>query len=165
MLHALATTAASFTFFRVLLGLGEAGNWPGATKANAEWFPSKDRALAQGIFNSGASMGAIISAPLIAVMFSWFGWKGTFLFIGAIGFVWIIPWMFLNKDIPKMNILLTEQERDYILSDPVVKGDDSPGLGWGRVLQLKQSWAVLISRFFLDPIWWFFVLWLPILAL
>lgn len=162
MLHALATTAASFTFFRVLLGLGEAGNWPGATKANAEWFPSKDRALAQGIFNSGASMGAIISAPLIAVMFSWFGWKGTFIVIGAIGFLWIIPWMFLNKDIPKMNVLLTEDERDYILSDPKVKGDDSPGLGWGGVIKLKQSWAVLISRFFLDPIWWFFVLWLPI---
>lgn len=162
MLHALATSAASFTIFRVLLGLGEAGNWPGATKSNAEWFPSKDRALAQGIFNSGASMGAIISAPLIAVMFGWIGWKGTFILIGLIGFIWIIPWMFLNRGIPKMNVLLTEDERDYILSDPAVSGDDAPGLGWGAILKYKESWGVVLSRFFLDPIWWFFVLWLPI---
>lgn len=163
MLHAIATTAASFTFFRVLLGLGEAGNWPGATKANAEWFPTKERALAQGIFNSGASMGAIISAPLIAALFGWIGWKGTFILIGIIGFLWIIPWMFFNRGIPKVNILLTDEEKDYILdADEKDLKVDKPGLGWGGILKYKESWSVLIQRFFFDPIWWFFVLWLPL---
>jgi len=162
MLHAVASTAASFTVVRVLLGLGEAGNWPGATKANAEWFPSKERALAQGIFNSGASMGAIISAPLIAALFAWLGWKGTFILIGLLGFLWIVPWMFFNRNIPRLNVLLTDEEKAYITSDPVVEGDDRPGLGWGEILKYKKSWGVLFARFFLDPIWWFFVLWLPI---
>ncbi len=164
MLHAVASSAASFTFFRVLLGLGEAGNWPGATKSNAEWFPSEERAFAQGIFNSGASMGAIISAPLIAALFAWIGWKGTFIFIGAIGFIWIMPWLFLNRDVPKMNVLLTEEEKAYILKDQATLNSnvEDKGLGWIELLQYKQSWAVLIARFMLDPIWWFFVLWLPL---
>lgn len=162
MLHALAQSASSFTLFRVLLGLGEAGNWPGATKANAEWFPVKERALAQGIFNSGASMGAIISAPLIAALFAWIGWKGTFVLIGAIGFLWIIPWVFLNRDIPKLNGLLTSEELDYIVQGQDEEKPDEEGLGWGGILSYKQSWGVLISRFMLDPIWWFFVLWLPL---
>ena len=163
MLHAIATTAASFTLFRVLLGLGEAGNWPGATKSNAEWFPTKDRALAQGIFNSGASMGAIISAPLIAALFVWIGWQGTFILIGAIGFLWIVPWLFFNRGIPQMNVLLTDEEKAYILNDSAAeKVDDQPGLGWSGILKFKQSWSVIIQRFFFDPIWWFFVLWLPL---
>ena len=163
ILHAVATTAASFTIFRVLLGIGEAGNWPGATKSNAEWFPPKDRALAQGIFNSGASMGAIISAPLIAILFVWIGWKGTFILIGLIGFLWIIPWLFFNRGIPKVNVLLTDEEKEYILKDRATETvDDKPGLGWGGILKYKQSWSVILQRFFFDPIWWFFVLWLPL---
>lgn len=164
-LHAVASSAMSFTIFRVLLGIGEAGNWPGATKANAEWFPIKERALAQGIFNSGASVGAIISAPLIAVMFGWVGWKFTFVIIGVLGLLWLIPWLLIHKAGPDKNSLLTQEERDYILNGQKTSNAEvveEKGLSWGQLLQYKESWGVIISRFFLDPIWWMFVIWLPI---
>ncbi len=162
MLHAVASSVTSFTVIRVLLGIGEAGNWPGATKANAEWFPTKERALAQGIFNSGASMGAIISAPLIAGLFAWIGWKATFILIGAIGFLWIIPWLFFNRGTPEINVLLSDEEKEYIISGQEKKVESEVGLGWGQLMKYKESWGVLLSRFFLDPIWWFFVAWLPL---
>ena len=165
MLHAVARGALSFTIFRTLLGVGEAGNWPGATKANAEWFPIKERALAQGIFNSGASIGAIISAPLIAVMFGWVGWNMTFIIIGGLGFLWLIPWLLIHKAGPDRNSLLTQEERDYILNGQKTEDaeeTEDEGLGWLELLKHKESWAVLISRFMLDPIWWMFVIWLPI---
>ena len=166
--HALAKGAVSFSIVRVLLGIGEAGNWPGATKANAEWFPVKERALAQGIFNSGASIGAIISAPLIAIIFSWIGWKMTFVLIGLLGLLWLIPWLLINRGHPKVHPFLSEEEREYILTgaepnDGLVDHEtEERGLSWGELLRYKESWAVLISRFALDPIWWLFVIWLPI---
>src|SRR3546814_7405123 len=85
---------------RATLGVSEAGNWPGAVKANALWFPSRERALAQGIFNAGASLGGIISAPLIALLFVQFGWHGTFLLIGVLGFIWLVPWLWFYKADP-----------------------------------------------------------------
>ena len=165
-LHSIASGALSFTVLRATLGIGEAGNWPGATKANAEWFPIRERALAQGIFNSGASIGAIISAPLIAIMYGWLGWRATFIVIGALGFIWLIPWLLIHKAGPDRNTLLTEEEREYILKGQQVSETEEiieeKGLSWGQLLRYKESWAVLISRFLLDPIWWMFVIWLPI---
>ncbi|NVP72749.1 MFS transporter, partial [Vibrio cholerae] len=88
----------SFSVFRALLGVSEAGNWPGATKANAEWFPIRERALAQGIFNSGAAVGGIVSAPVVAWLFVFLdSWKATFIVIGAFGFLWLIPWLIVYK--------------------------------------------------------------------
>ncbi len=167
MLHAVARGALSFTIFRVMLGIGEAGNWPGATKANAEWFPIKERALAQGIFNSGASVGAIISAPLVAIMFGWIGWQMTFVMIGGLGLLWLIPWLLIHKAGPDKNSLITKEEREYILNGQKNKKglNDNPedkGLSWAQLLRHKESWAVIVSRFLLDPIWWMFVIWLPI---
>ncbi|MEO0470965.1 MAG: MFS transporter, partial [Bacteroidota bacterium] len=162
-LHSLAQGALSFSIFRATLGIGEAGNWPGATKANAEWFPVQERALAQGIFNSGASIGAIISAPLIAIVYTWIGWKMTFLLVGGLGLLWIIPWLWLNRNTPDKHPMITEAERDFILEGTKGKDtEEAPGLSWSEMLKYKQSWAVLISRFLLDPIWWLFVIWLPI---
>ncbi len=164
-LHGLARNLASFGMFRALLGLSEAGNWPGATKANAEWFPIKERALAQGIFNAGASLGAVISAPLIAVLYSLLGWQATFIVIGALGILWVIPWWYLNRAEPKQHPWLTSDEREYILNGQkpaeTALAEDRP-LTMGQILSYKQSWSVLVSRFFLDPIWWMFVNWLPI---
>ena len=102
-LHALAQSIVSFSVFRALLGVSEAGAWPGAVKANAEWFPAKERALAQGIFNAGASTGAIVSAPLIALLFLWLGWKGTFALIGALGFLWLLPWLIVYRAGPDLH--------------------------------------------------------------
>ncbi len=164
-LHGLARNLASFGMFRALLGLSEAGNWPGATKANAEWFPIKERALAQGIFNAGASLGAVISAPLIAVLYSLLGWQATFVVIGTLGIIWVFPWWYLNRAEPKQHPWLTSAEREHILSGQkpaeTVVAEDRP-LTMGQILSYKQSWSVLVSRFFLDPIWWMFVNWLPI---
>ena len=145
--------------------MSEAGNWPGATKANAEWFPIKERALAQGIFNAGASLGAVISAPLIAVLYSLLGWQATFVVIGTLGIIWVFPWWYLNRAEPKQHPWLTSAEREHILSGQkpaeTVVAEDRP-LTMGQILSYKQSWSVLVSRFFLDPIWWMFVNWLPI---
>jgi ACS family hexuronate transporter-like MFS transporter len=165
-LLSIARSLATFSLFRFLLGLGEAGNWPGATKSNAEWFPIKERAFAQGIFNSGASMGAVISAPLIAILYTWFGWQMTFVILGVMGLLWIIPWIYVNKALPKEHPWITEEEKEYIVEGQKQsaddKGEDIRAVGWGEMLTYKQSWSVLVSRFFLDPIWWLFVFWLPI---
>ena len=165
-LLSIARSLATFSLFRFLLGIGEAGNWPGATKSNAEWFPIKERAFAQGIFNSGASMGAVISAPLIAILYTWFGWQMTFVILGVLGLLWLIPWMYLNKALPKDHPWITDEEKEYISEGQKQhkddKGEEIRAVGWGELLKYKQSWSVLVSRFFLDPIWWLFVFWLPI---
>lgn len=169
-LHAIANSLTSFAIFRSLLGLSEAGNWPGATKANAEWFPARERALAQGVFNAGASIGAIISAPLIAYLFLLFGWRATFLLIAGLGALWIIPWLVIYKSGPESHPWLSDSERRHILglsgstATESVAAPSAPEYvpSLGQLMSHKQSWAVLLSRFFLDPIWWLFVSWLPI---
>ncbi len=162
-LHAMARGVLSFSVVRFFLGFGEAGNWPGATKSNAEWFPVKERALAQGIFNSGASIGSIISPPLIAFLYLWVGWKITFIILGVLGILWLVPWLIINKALPAKHPWITEEEKEYILSDQREENmgnDYNPS--WLEIMKQKESWSVLASRFFLDPIWWLFVFWLPI---
>ena len=163
-LHAFARGVMSFSFFRVLLGLGEAGNWPGAVKSNAEWFPVNERAFAQGIFNSGAAMGSIVAPPLIAVVWVAIGWKMTFVLLGLLGLVWVIPWLIFNKAVPAKHSWITEEERNYILSGMEQKEEDdkAPGLSMVEILSHRESWAVLASRFFVEPIWWLFVGWMPL---
>ncbi len=99
-LHGAASNAVAFCMARFGLAVGEAGNWPGATKANAEWFPVSERALAQGIFNAGASVGAVVSAPLIALLYLALGWQATFVVIGVVGFLWVVPWVIVYKSGP-----------------------------------------------------------------
>ncbi len=160
---AFASGIKSLCGFRAALGLGEAGPWPGATKSNAEWFPQKERAMAQGLFNAGASVGAILSPIIIALLFSICGWKLTFIIIGSLGIVWLIPWLIINKKGPKEHPWITEEEKEYIVSgQPETKVSDDKGLSWGQLLSNRKSYAVILGRFFLDPIWWMFVTWLPI---
>lgn len=166
-LHAVARSVVSLSIFRFTLGFGEAGNWPGATKANAEWFPIKERALAQGIFNAGASVGAIISPPLVALLYVFIGWKATFIAIGALGFVWVVPWLILYKSGPDTHPWITDEERNYILSGQKkldASGNEAEDFapGWLEMMRYKETWSVVLSRFFLDPVWWLFVSWLPI---
>ncbi|MGI9345289.1 MAG: MFS transporter [Gammaproteobacteria bacterium] len=166
ILHAVASGLTSFAVVRSLLGLSEAGNWPGATKANAEWFPIKERALAQGIFNSGAAIGGIVSPPFIALLFVFLGgWKATFIAVGVIGFLWLVPWLILYRSEPKSHPWLSEKERNYIIS-----GQKNPEAGEhasyaptsSEILSRKESWGVILASFFLDPIWWLFIGWLPL---
>ena len=164
-MHSFARGVLSFSFFFFSLGLGEAGNWPGAVKSNAEWFPIKERAVAQGIFNSGASLGSVIAPPLIALLWAAFGWQTTFMIIGSFGILWLIPWLIINKKMPKEHPWITEEEKEYIVSGQhKSEASDEPqkGLSLKEILSYKEAWAVLASRFFLEPIWWLFVGWMPL---
>lgn len=166
MLHAVATGLTSFAIFRGLLGVSEAGNWPGATKANAEWFPINERALAQGIFNSGAAIGGIVSAPIIAYLFVFLGtWQATFIAVGALGFLWLVPWLIMYKSGPEDHPWLSEDERQYILTGQKNVETNEVAIyapSSGEILSRKESWGVIMASFFLDPIWWLFVGWLPL---
>ncbi len=164
-LHALARSFAGFAIFRSILGIAEAGNWPGAAKGNAEWFPTKERAFAQGLFNSGAAIGGIISIPLIAFLTIYFSWQMIFVLIGVTGFLWLLPWMYLVKTPPKNHPWITDEERKYILdgqkNEAPVEEEASVEVD-EKVLTHKQSWGVIIASAAIDPIWWLFVFWIPI---
>jgi len=165
LLHFFARGAASLGIFRGLLGVAEAGNWPGAVKNNAEWFPVKERALAQGIFNAGAGIGSIIAAPTIAELFGVYGWRVTFVIIGVIGFLWIIPWWVMNKNPPKEHPWITDAEKEHIISgmnEGLQSDEESEGMSVMDILSKKESWGVIAARFFIEPIWWLFVFWMPI---
>lgn len=166
MLHALASGLMSFAIFRGLLGVSEAGNWPGATKANAEWFPINERAFAQGIFNSGAAIGGIVSAPIVAYLFVFLdSWRATFIVIGALGFLWLVPWMLVYKSGPDAHPWISEKERQFILTGQRNSETDELATyapSTGEILSRKESWGVILSSAFIDPIWWLFVGWLPI---
>ena len=166
MLHAVAGGKLGFVIYRGLLGVSEAGNWPGATKANAEWFPIKERALAQGIFNSGAAIGGIVSAPIIAYLFVFLdSWRATFVVIGALGFLWLIPWLIVYKSGPDKHPWVSDEEREYILTgqrNTETNEEATYAPGPAEILSRKESWGVILASFFLDPIWWLFVGWLPI---
>lgn len=165
ILHAFAKGLVSLSFVRGLLGLGEAGNWPGAVKSNGEWFPIKERAIAQGIFNAGASLGSVIAPALIAFLYAQFGWRTTFIILGLLGFIWIVPWIFVNKTKPENHPWLSEEERNLILADrivPTLEDNKEKGLSLIQILGYKESWGVLVSRFFIEPIWWLFVGWMPL---
>ena len=163
-LHSIARSLASFSVFRFFLGFGESGNWPGATKSNAEWFPPKERAIAQGIFGAGASLGSVIAAPLIAVAYLYIGWHGTFLCIAVLGFLWIIPWLIINKNTPDKHPWITKEEQEYISqsnTDTTNSITETNVYSWKELLKFKKTWSIVLSRFFLDPVWWLFVTWLP----
>ena len=165
--HAFARGLISLSIVRGLLGLGEAGNWPGAVKSNGEWFPVKERAIAQGIFNSGASIGNVIAPFVIVFLYARFGWKTTYIILGAVGLLWVIPWLFLNKSTPEKHPWVTQEERDLILADRIDKNEVESktkvkSLSVAQILSYKQSWGVLMCRFFIEPIWWFFAGWMPI---
>ncbi len=163
MFTSLARGVASLSFFRVLLGLGEAGPWPGTVKSNAEWFPVKERALAQGLFGAGGSIGNILAPIIISMLFLEFGWQKTFMIVGSLGILWIIPWLIINKKKPSEHPWITEKEKQYILAgQPENKNQNDIAKTWAELLRDKKSYAVILGRFFLDPIWWMFVAWLPV---
>lgn len=171
--HAFAQGMLSFSIFRSILGIAEAGNWPGATKGNAEWFPTKERALAQGIFNSGAAIGGIIAFPIIGFLTLHFSWQAVFIIVGAIGLLWLLPWVIIVKAPPAMHAWITEEEKHYILSGQRTMSEDKDENGnakeveeyspsTGELLSRKESWGVIIASAAIDPIWWLFVFWIPI---
>ncbi len=158
MAHAAARSVIGFAASRFALGLGESANFPASVKTVAEWFPKKERALATGIFNSGPNVGAILTPLLIpAIALTW-GWKWAFISTGAVGFIWLIFWVLFYKR-PELNNKLSEKERKYILQD----GEEPVGkaMSWKSIIGHKQTLGICLARFLTDPIWWFFLYWLP----
>jgi len=166
-LHAFARGAWSFAIFRSILGVAEAGNWPGAAKGNAEWFPTHERAFAQGLFNSGAAIGGIVAIPMIAFLTVFFSWQMIFIVVGLVGLLWMLPWFLIVKAPPKYHPNITEEERQYILGGQKTGEDDEVdeeeyNPSTGQLLQHKQSWGVILASAAIDPIWWLFIVWIPI---
>lgn len=161
MLHALARGTFSFGLARTALGLGEGGNFPAAIKAVAEWFPKKERALATGIFNSGSNIAAVIGPPVIAWIFSSYGWQEAFVWTGAMGFIWLIFWWWLF-DIPAKQKRLSAAEFEYIHSDAQdVELQPQAKVSWKKLMSVRQTWAFIFGKFLTDPVWWFYLFWIP----
>lgn len=161
----LASGVKSLTAFRFGLGIGEAGPWPGTVKSNAEWFPTKERAFAQGIFNASTSVGSVLAPIVISFLYLALGWRMTFVVVGMMGILWVIPWLIINKKGPKEHPWITDEEREYILSGQpeaqISSAEDKPKT-WGQLLGNRKNWALLLGRFFLDPVWWCFVTFIPL---
>ena len=183
--HTFAVGIRTLSSFRFILGLGEAGNWPGAAKTVAVWFPARQRALGMAIFNSGAAIGSIVATPLIVALNAYFNnhWQYTFVATGLLGFIWLLVW-WLVYNTPERHKWLTTEEYRLITEDeptserrrevdnvdaessvtsstPPVAEPAKP-LGWVELLKYRQTWAIVISRFLVDPVWWLYITWLPL---
>jgi MFS transporter, ACS family, hexuronate transporter len=154
---ALANSLSSFAMSRYALGFGEAAVFPASIKAAAEWFPKKERALATGIFNAGTNFGAIIT-PLIVPWIVWrWGWRGAFVGIGALGFAWLTIWLLVYRK-PGEHPRVSKGELEYICSDPP---EPTMKTRWAKLIPLRQTWAFVAAKFLTDPVWWFYLFWVP----
>jgi len=162
--HGLVRSTVGFLVARSALGVSESGNMPAAVKSVAEWFPKKERALATGIFNSGTSIGVVIAPLTVPFIVEKWGWQWAFIITGSFGFFWLIAWLIVYKA-PAKHPKLSKTEFDYIHSDledeaaALASGGDK--VSWIRLLGFKQTWAFMLGKIFTDPIWWFYLFWLP----
>jgi ACS family hexuronate transporter-like MFS transporter len=163
MLHAVARSVTGFGLARIGLGLTESGNVPAGMKTIAEWFPKKERALATGLFNAGTSFGIIIALLIVPLILSNYGWHEVFIITGSVGFIWLLVWIYVY-DVPSKHKRLTEEEYNYIhdgqkldteAEEEVVK------IKWFKLFTYPQTWAFITGKILLDPIYWFFMFWLP----
>jgi ACS family hexuronate transporter-like MFS transporter len=157
MLPGAAFSVVTFGIAMFLLGLGEAANFPACIKTVAEWFPKRERALATGIFNSGANIGNIVVPLIVPTLVVLVTWRGAFVVTGAAGVVWLICWLIYYRR-PEQHRSVSSGELALILSDPVEKLERVP---WSHVLPRKETWAFAVGKFLTDPIWWFYLFWLP----
>jgi len=163
MLHALARSAFGFGIARVGLGLGEAGNFPAAMKTVAEWFPKKERALATGIFNAGTSIGVVAALFIVPLILNFYGWQEVFWITGALGFIWLIFWL-IYFDIPSKQKRLSTAEYTFITSGQdaeINNGAATHKVKWQKLFVFPQTWAMITGKGLIDPIYWFFLFWLP----
>jgi ACS family hexuronate transporter-like MFS transporter len=152
-----AVGTLTFGVAMFFLGLGEAANFPACIKTVAEWFPKRERALATGLFNAGANIGALLVPALVPFLYATLGWRGAFISTGALGFVWLAFWL-ITYNKPENHPFVSAKELALIRSDP----SESPaGIPWGRLFPLKETWAFAIGKFLTDPVWWFYIFWLP----
>lgn len=152
-----SASVAGFMTARFALGLGEAGNFPGAVKTVAEWFPRKERAFATGIFNAGTNIGALLTPLIVPIITISFGWEWAFILTGALGFVWLAAWWLLYHS-PEEHKRVTPGELAYIRSDPP---EPMTKMSWATILPHRQAWTVAVAKFMTDPIWWLYLFWIP----
>jgi ACS family hexuronate transporter-like MFS transporter len=157
MSHSLAKNATHFAISRFGLGLGEAGTFPASIKTVAEWFPKKERALAIGLFNSGTNIGALVAPMAVPFIAFNYGWRWAFILTGITDFIWLALWLKFYRR-PEEHKGLSKAEFDYIRSDPQ---EPSVHVPWKKLFPFKQTWAFAVGKFLTDPIWWFFLFWLP----
>ena len=157
MAHGLASSVTQFAMARFGLGIGESGNFPAGIKAVTEWFPQKERAFAIGLFNAGANVGAIITPLLVPFIVLMFDWRMAFYLTGIFGLIWVIAWWAVYRD-PGQHPRVSPGELAWIRQDPA---DPVTPIGWGKLLMIRETWAYALGKFFIDPIWWFFLFWLP----
>jgi len=155
--HAVASSLTSFVIARSALGFGEAGVFPASIKCVAEWFPKKERALATGIFNAGTNAGAIVTPLVVPWITMYWGWRWAFVITGALGFVWLIFWLLLYRK-PEEHSRVCKAELDYIRSDPA---ESVAKVKWISLFPHRQTWAFVTGKFMIDPIWWFYLFWVP----
>lgn len=152
-----ATGTATFGAAMFFLGLGEAANFPACIKTVAEWFPKRERALATGVFNSGANIGALVVPLVVPFLYNVLGWRGAFAITGALGFLWLAFWLAIYAK-PEEHRSVSAEELALIRSDPAESTESVP---WGRLFPLRETWAFAIGKFLTDPVWWFYMFWLP----
>lgn len=160
ILHTFARNAFGLGFFRMLLGIGEPGNFMASFKAISEWYPPKEKALVNGLVNAGAAVGAIIAAPLVVWMMIHYGWRASFVITGSLGLFWIVPWLWLYR-LPEKHPRIRAEELAYIRGVPGAVSRAAAGLKKADLLRLPQTWGLLLARFISDPVWWFYLFWLP----
>jgi MFS transporter, ACS family, aldohexuronate transporter len=161
MLHALVRSAFGFGFFRFLLGVGEPGNFMAALKATSEWYPAKEKAFVNGLVNAGASVGAIIAAPLVVWITLHYGWRSSFVVTGCFGFVWMVAWLWFYRT-PDKHPRITAAELAYIRAGAeTAVSADGERVKTADLLGMRQTWGLLLARFISDPVWWFYLFWLP----
>ncbi len=161
MSHAFVMGAFSLGLMRFLLGMGESGNFMAAFRAVSEWYPARERALVHGLIQGGAAIGAIVAPPLITAVLSSYGWRAAFLVTGAMGFVWLAFWLLFYHP-PGSHPRITDEERAIVTAGAVEpKGDSEASVKWSSLFQHPQIWGLLVSRFLSDPVWWFYLFWLP----
>jgi MFS transporter, ACS family, hexuronate transporter len=161
MLHALAKTTLGFGIARSVLGFGESGNFPAAIKSITEWFPKKERALATGFFNSGTNIGAVVAPIMVPLILATYGWQLAFIFTGSLGLIWLVFWL-LFYEIPSRQKRVNPAEYAYIHSDKELNDiDDQVPFSWRKLFDYRQTWVFIVGKFLTDPIWWFFLFWLP----
>jgi MFS transporter, ACS family, hexuronate transporter len=162
MLPSLARSVFQFSLFRFLLGMGEGCNWPGASKTVAEWFPARERGLAVAIFDSGSSVGAVLAPPFVAFVTYHFGWRFSFLAAGSLGFFWLILWLSVYRPLRSHPRLSDEERRLIEAGRDIAPRSRESGVGrWLVLLRQPNVWGIVLGRALTDPIWWFYVFWLP----
>lgn len=157
--HSLVGGVNGFIVARVCLGMGEAGNFPAAIKTTALWFPKRERAFATSIFNAGATFGPIVAPMTIPFIAAAVGWRGTFILAGVLGFIWLFFWLLLYRP-PEKQPKVNEAELAHIRSDPDEVAQERT-MPWAAIIRYPQAWSFIVAKFLTDPVWWFFLIWLP----